>query len=309
MKNLINMKTTALLLTWALIFFPLFAFSQMTINAGENQHLCNPDWSNEVILIGGNPTVTGGVSPLTYAWYIEPYEAFFPGSGIILYASDMLDDTTIANPRVIDIFTENDLNTQYFKLTVTDNVGTTLTDSVQITSSNFFHHLGYVGHNINQGDSVFLDKESNVGAGIGSLSYLWQPSHGLSDTVLYTDFWTKPDSTIAYYVTVTDSMGCQRTGSPLYYITVNSLSTNEIMANSSFDIYPNPANRFIIIETNSFSSSYVATITDITGKIVLTTMIDNNKNTINVEKLDVGVYFINISKNQQYLYSKKWIKE
>ncbi|PMB27039.1 hypothetical protein CEN47_15425 [Fischerella thermalis CCMEE 5319] len=294
-----------------LIFLsPILAFSQMIVDAGANQHLCDPDWNNDTIIIGGNPTATGGIPPYTYTWSITPIEAFFPGSGIYFNASDLLNDTTIPNPVLIEVYPMNCLNTNYFRLTVTDALGTTLTDSVQITASSFFHHLLWYGWTINQGDSVFLNEGSNVGGGIGNLSYLWQPSHGLSDTTLFTGFWAKPNTTIEYYVTVTDSMGCQRTGSPLYYITVNPLSTNSTLKPIlDFNIYPNPTNNYIIVETDKHNPTYTATITDIHGKIIRTTLIKSKTTIIITDKLTTGFYFISISDNKQILRTKKLVKE
>jgi len=292
-----------------IFFFPIPAFSQMIVDAGANQHICNPGLNNDTIIIGGNPTATGGIPPYSYSWSITPIEAFFLGSGIYFYASDLLNDTTAPNPVLIEVYPINSLNTNYFKLTVADASGTTMTDSVQITASVFFHHTLEYGWTINQGDSVFLDKGSNVGGGIGNLSYLWQPSHGLSDTTLFTEFWAKPDSTIQYYVTVTDSMNCRRTGSPLYYITVNPVGIDSIKDNILFKIYPNPAQHFIIVESNILNSTCALTITDMVGKNVLTTSITDNETILNIENIRAGIYVINISDNQQLLYSTKWIKE
>lgn len=64
---------------------------------------------------------------------------------------------------------------------------------------------------INQGDSVFLSGMHNVGGGFPPYEYLWRPNHGLSDSTSLS-FWAKPEFSIAYYVTKTDSAGCVVTG-------------------------------------------------------------------------------------------------
>ncbi len=301
------MKKNVLLI---IFLSPALLLAQLVVDAGENQHLCEgPDWIIEAIALGGSPSASGGVPPYTYTWSIAPIEAFFPGSGIFFYASHFLNDTLLPNPILQEVFPLNSFNTAYFRLTVTDAAGTSMTDSVQITASDFTSHLMYHTWTINQGDSVFLDKQSNVYGGIGELSYLWQPSHGLSDTTLYTGFWAKPDSTIAYYVTVTDSMGCQQTGDPLYYINVNPLSVNSIAPDVQLKIYPNPAKNFIFLESEDFDAHCLLTITDVSGKIVLRQSIVDNTVVVNVGHLNAGMYFANVSKNQQFLHSAKWIKE
>ena len=122
------------------------------------------------------------------------------------------------------------------------------TDSVNVRFSLFGTHLGNLSYEIQQGDSIFLSGFSNVMGGIPPLNYLWQPNHGLSDSTS-PSFWAKPEYSVAYYVTVTDSAGCSATGSPVYYVTVLPISTNQYDFKKPIEIYPNPARDHITFKT------------------------------------------------------------
>jgi hypothetical protein len=205
------------------------ANAQCTASAGEDLHGCVTDAALPVLSIGGAPTAQGGTPPYTYAWSTAPIP-LYPGSSIIFHASDLLNDTTVANPVVIDGYFMDQIT---FRVRITDAAGCTSVDSCRVSFSTFYHHLMHYMWGILQGDSIFLEYGSNVAGGVGPLTYQWQPSHGLSDTTLFTGFWAKPDSSIAYYVTVTDSMGCSSTGSPLYFINVHPVGVADTPAQES----------------------------------------------------------------------------
>ena len=60
---------------------------------------------------------------------------------------------------------------------------------------------------------------------------------------------------------------------------------------SNLHIYPNPSNGIVNIDV---SSSFIVTINDILGKVVSTEEINSNT-VFNLEHLDKGVYFVNVS--------------
>ncbi len=68
------------------------------------------------------------------------------------------------------------------------------------------------------------------------------------------------------------------------------------------NIIPNPANDFIKINEIFDNSSII--ITDINGKILLDTEIENTKQRIDVSKLDIGIYFIRVQNKNHTFYSK-----
>lgn len=78
-------------------------------------------------------------------------------------------------------------------------------------------------------------------------------------------------------------------------------NTNKMM----LEVYPNPVKNLLNIKGNI--SSGVIEITDISGKTVLTQII-NSGNKINVETLIKGIYFIQIM-SEDAIYHSKFIKE
>lgn len=71
----------------------------------------------------------------------------------------------------------------------------------------------------------------------------------------------------------------------------------------SFDVYPNPASNFINL--NNLPKSASITITDISGKSIYQTSLDNDKQTqINTTEWKNGVYFIQVKHNNSVLNKK-----
>ncbi|HBH05174.1 MAG TPA: hypothetical protein DDX92_01050 [Flavobacteriales bacterium] len=146
--------------------------AQVTAEAGNSFHSCPGDANSDSVMIGGMPTASGGFAPYTYEWSIEPIELGFPGSGLFFYASDILTDSTIANPLIIDRFASD---TIAFFLKVTDSNGSTSLDSCIVTFSNFGITLKSYVYIINAGDSVWMDMGVNIGGGLPPETFLWQP--------------------------------------------------------------------------------------------------------------------------------------
>lgn len=218
-----------------LLAFNLKSEAQCLADAGSDKISCATDTDADSIQIGGNPSASAGIFPYSYSWYIEPIQ-WFPGS-FKIYASDILDDTTSANPHIIDRWADDTIT---FYLLVTDSVGNNCTDSIQIIFSNFIYSLTTRYYHINFGDSIFLNDGVNIDGGIGNLSYLWRPNHGLIDSTKETGFWAKPDSTIKYYVTVSDDVACSDRGDDYYFITVNQIGLDEVYLDNLVNIFPIP---------------------------------------------------------------------
>jgi len=245
----------------SLFYLPVSA--QIIVDAGNDTIvMCTSDTS--ITKLGGMPSVSNGVPPYIYEWSIkEPYIAF-PGSPLSFHASDFLNDTTLSNPIITDGLI---CKKMMFHLKVTDSIGNIGMDSCLVMFSVYITNLWFWDYAIWQGDSIYLNKGSNVGGGIGSLTYLWKPNIGLSDSTSLS-FWVKPDTTIAYYVTVTDSVGCVLEAPPLYYINVLHVGMDESEIIDLVKVYPNPVKSYLFIDKIDNLEIYRLTLTDVNGKVV-----------------------------------------
>ncbi len=276
-------------------------YSQCVADAGGNVHRCSPDSS---IQLGGSPTARGGSEPYIYEWSIVPIY-FAPPTKPYLFASDILDDTTLANPNLL----YNSIGDSIaFLLKVTDSDGIITHDTMILTTSDFGIHLYSWNYYIEQGDSLFLNKVPNIGAGYGETAYLWNPTHGLSDSTLASDFWAKPDSSISYTATVTDSKGCVRTAQePTYHIYVNSLGLNEYdLSNDVISLYPNPMDGILQIQSDEQNISNISIYSNDGTKQF---QHDGNPKFLNLENLSSGIYVIEFRLNNGKEIRKKIVRK
>lgn len=233
------MQTKAILITTLLLAMVCPAQSQVNADAGPLRFSCAA-WNMDTIAIGGEPTASGGVPPYTYTWEAE-YSWSTPHQTFHFSASYFLNDTTIANPKVIEAMGD----TIQFRLTVTDSENNTATDITNVIFAYFFTHLAYMTYWIDQGDSIFLYGWQNIFGGFPPYEYLWRPNHGLTDSTSLA-FWAKPDYSVAYYMTLTDSAGCVVTGAPVYYVNVKPLNVEEPDGQKSLvTAYPNPVTDYL----------------------------------------------------------------
>lgn len=77
---------------------------------------------------------------------------------------------------------------------------------------------------------------------------------------------------------------------------------------SHFSIFPNPASSSLQIETD-LEGSLICEITDITGRSVLITNIDNTHSDIDVRALKPGIYYISILNEKRDSYVMKFVKD
>lgn len=284
------MKKTAILLNillWACI---PSCFSQLIADAGPDQYLC-VTWGAEETFEGAlNGSASGGVPPYTYAWETE----ITLGSGnftITFTASDFLNDTTSSIPLI----TDTGLDTLGFRLTVTDAEGATSSDTTTIYLSSFASHLAYMNYSIEQGDSIFLNGWENISGGIPPYEYLWQPTHGLSDSTSLS-FWAKPETSVAYYMTVTDSIGCVAVGAPVYYVEVLTLSANDLNSeNAGVQVYPNPSMDFINLQINPMErGAFTFNLFSSDGRLVEQGLFTENAFRVDVSRHPAGVYIYEV---------------
>ena len=67
---------------------------------------------------------------------------------------------------------------------------------------------------------------------------------------------------------------------------------------SKFKVYPNPANSLVTISAANVDS-YNLSVTDLTGKIVMTKSLNGIENTLDISALSTGAYFFNLSSDNK----------
>ena len=87
-------------------------------------------------------------------------------------------------------------------------------------------------------------------------------------------------------------------------VNCNSLGT-EAFDKSSLSLYPNPTLSVLNIKTNENLANQTYAIIDALGKIVLKGKLNEGNNTINVEQLSKGIYYLKVANDK----ASKFIKE
>lgn len=99
-----------------------------------------------------------------------------------------------------------------------------------------------------------------------------------------------------YTVVVTDNNGCSASST---FVVSNSAGITTISSyDIAVDVYPNPANEFVMIETNGFYIDKVELL-DILGQIIYTNNFNDSIVKMNTSRLEKGVYFVNIYVNEK----------
>lgn len=273
----------------------LNSYSQCIADAGPDQHWCGHG-SNDTISLGGTPTGNNGQAPYTYQWSID---AISIGS-LTFDASVFLDDTTAANPKLLDSWG----NEMTFFLKVTDALNAVCYDTVKITVSSFSIHLGTLSFTINAGDSIKLDGP-NVMSALPVDSILWRPNHGLIDSNSVSP-WAKPTRDINYYCIVWDTAGCSQQGGAFQFVTVNHLGNSEF-DESQIDIYPTllKAGENLKVDLNQNCTDCQIEIHDLSGRNVLSASIENEKAEFELNPLPKGVYICSVTSEGKVLIRKK----
>ncbi|MFD1553276.1 hypothetical protein DNU06_16795 [Putridiphycobacter roseus] len=285
-----------------LILISNYSFSQLTIDAGGDSIVLCQEQNFIPLFLGGNPTVTSGAGPFSYEWSIEsPYT--IPGSSITLHAADFLDDTTISNPIVIDGF--GVLDSLRFFLKVTDGIGNIKQDSSMVYFSIYSITPVIYQYDILEGDSVYCNFDSYLNSSFAPHTYLWKPNHGLEDSTSLT-FVAKPEYSIEYYLTITNSLGCSMEGAPVYLINVNHLGIEDILnSTKEVTIYPNPTTGEVFIFDKNKSVISIL-IYDLNENLI--SELNNNLIKYDLSGYPKGVYIFRIELEDQIITKKLILK-
>jgi len=251
----------------------------LILDAGPDTILCETDFRE--YQPGNFVSVEGGSPPLYYAWsceYTDPSGTYF--------ASDFLNDTSIAHPAFIQGFDTLDL-----KLEVTDYLGNKATDNLSVVLSKFNYCLAECTGSVSIGDSIKLSH--CIGGGILPYSLRWDNAESLSDPLI-PDPWAKPDSTTEFTVEITDAAGCIATSTCKIELLTTGLDKKDIL-NSLARIYPNPARTTLHIEVPDRLIGSALQIIDISGRIIDTITIKGKQTTLKISHLLSGMYFVGIA--------------
>jgi gliding motility-associated-like protein len=176
-------RRISLALTFILFLSVSASKAGLVINAGNPKTVC----SGDSVVLGGNPTATGGTLPYTYMW------SSVPVAGI--------NNPADSNPHAKVI------TTTWFYLTVTDGAGGRKVDSVLITVANVSQaNAGNPASICPFGvDTAHLGGPNNLAA----FTYSWNPPSGLSCTNCPHPNAT-PSSTTTYTM-IAKNGGCSDT--------------------------------------------------------------------------------------------------
>lgn len=270
------------ILTLCLILITFFTrtYGQCIVNAGNDTTLC-VTFGLDTVYLGGTPTVIGGTPPYTYTWTCN-YSML---NTVFFTASDFLDDTTSANPRV----NEHNGDTLSFYLTVSDNAGNSCSDSVVIHfCGDYVWSLGWNFVYINQGDTAQISP--SVAQGCSPLSFQWFPIYNISDPdVEYPLVW--PDTTTHYYVIVSDAADCQASGGTFDVFVVPVGIDEQEQKPILLKIFPNPLtdNSTIIVDADNAQIIFY----DIFGRAIQQVTV---KKSTEIKRTDfnAGIYYYRV---------------
>ncbi|MBX2910233.1 MAG: tandem-95 repeat protein [Chitinophagales bacterium] len=162
--------------------------STLQANAGSDTTICYS--ALNAVLIGGNPTAVGGVSPYVYAW--------LPTQG--------LSNTSVANPLA------SPTQTTTYTVLITDAKGCVSADSMKVKVNAPISIAMGVDTSICAGDTVTLGSSVTVSGGTAPYTYAWQPTVSMVNANSANPK-VFPIVSTTYTLTVTDAKGCSGVGS------------------------------------------------------------------------------------------------
>jgi hypothetical protein len=116
---------------------------------------------------------------------------------------------------------------------------------------------------------------------------------------------TAPEFSRKLYWVITTKNGC--TAKTYYRNPTGIINVNETVA--SLNVYPNPTDGIVTLEVGGISGAQMeASIVDMTGKVVATGALENNKAAFNVGNVASGVYIINCYSEGNKVGSVRFIK-
>lgn len=275
-----NYKYLALLFSLGVAFQ---SSGQLFVDIGKDTTYCS-DPNTTAIPMSLNVNIKNGVEPYTFAWecLVVPNGILKPHS-----ASDILNDSTMVSPTIIDpiwLYTENRVK---FTLHVIDHIGNRVKDSIYVDFSRCVWNLGYQVIEINKGDSIWLDAGTPQGR---IAAYHWEPRTGLSNPDSSAT-WCKPLVKTDYFLTSIDTSGCS-CSNQIYEIRI---STTNIDSKINFEKVINPFQKGSrVYFNNNMNQEALVSLFSLDGKLLH--QCGSNTDNIDVSQLltEKGIYIVKI---------------
>lgn len=230
-----------------------------------------------------------------------------------------------------NIYMKNDTNKTYTKINTIPVAGTTYTDlclqypgvykymvralKLETTPSGTYYNMseGIADTAYNSSYLAVTSQFTNTSVGttymfnntsINATSYLWNFGNGATST--NTNSSTTYTANGNYTVTLIGYNSCASDTSTMV-INVLTVGLNKLNAtNTTFDIYPNPANTSILLN-NVGCESCIITIYNSAGEFVYQQQSVSNNLKINVADLKKGIYLVKLTDKSNNSASKKLI--
>lgn len=145
----------------------------------------------------------------------------------------------------------------------------------------------------------FTSPDLTSSAGTGNQWYFNGVAIGGANGVTYT-----PTANGLYYVIVTDVNGC--TSDTSNQLNLTTLAIKEL-SQIGFSLFPNPATASFTVETN-FIGNYTLTIIDNLGQKVIVESCTTQRETINLNGLQHGIYFVQLKTKDGFVTKKLMVK-
>jgi len=135
---------------------------------------------------------------------------------------------------------------------------------------------------------------ATLNAGYGT-TYSWSPGSQTTQVIVVS-----PTVNTTYTVA---NAGCSLTSTFTQSVTT-CVGITELSADArSFGLYPNPATNAVTIEFNNNSVKNISLL-DLTGRVVLSTSVSDEKTTLNIASLAKGIYYVRIQSNNKVEVAK-----
>ena len=283
------------------VFVVLFSISSLLkaqtplkADAGKDTVYCfNSEKSGNVVL-GANPTASGGVSPYTYSWIIYSQRT----GNILSFLSDnnMNHDS---NPS----FSYHSSDVYVCKVIVSDVNNTVAVDS-SIIGISYLDRLLCCGIiDGTSGDSILLN--SQIEGGVKPIEYKWSPIIGLSNPYIKSPKAKAFYPNITYYEEVIDSLGCKLKDE--WGVTITDIKNGDLK--TGYVSYKNPVSSS---GTMNFTSELIGSnirISSVTGTVLYQTKIEEPSIPLGSIIKTPGIYYYTVATTQGKVISGSFIKE